>query len=77
VGTIIAIILGIIASAGVTALVFTVINTIFTQGELVGFSTYFTYSLVFFTAATVVYGAIASDIFEYGVDFIRTLFKKY
>ena len=37
IGAIIVIILGIIASAGVTALVFTVISIVFTQGELVGF----------------------------------------
>lgn len=76
IGAIIVIILGIIASAWVTALVFTVISTVFTQGELVGFSTYFMYSLVFFIVATIVYGAIVADIFEYGIDFIKTLFKK-
>jgi hypothetical protein len=77
VGAILVILAGITVSAAVTALVFTMLHAMFTQGEWTGFSTYFTYSFVFFVAATLVYGAIVSDIYDYGVIFMRRIFRKY
>ena len=76
-GAILVILAGIIVSAGLTASILTAIQAIATNSEFLGFNTYFIYSLVFFVVASCVYGAIISDIFEYSVGIIRSIFKKY
>jgi len=76
-GAILVILAGIIVSAGLTALILTAIQAISTNSEFLGFNTYFIYSLVFFVVASCVYGGIVSDIFEYSVNTIRSIFKKY
>ena len=72
VGAILGIVLGIIVCAGTTALVFTILGTVCTNGELVNFSTYFAYSSVFYTVMTCVYIAIVGDL----VGMLLSLFRK-
>jgi hypothetical protein len=71
IGSILLIILGIIVSAGVTAFIFEMIHAMGTNGTWGGFSTYFTYSTVFYTAMILVYMSIVGDIFGTIVNFFK------
>ena len=71
IGSILFIILGIIVSAGITAATFVFIHAMCSQGDLSGFSTYFTYSAVFYTVAIFVYASIVGDIFEMAINFFK------
>lgn len=70
------IILGIIVCAGVTAFTLEMIHAIYTDGTWTGFSTYFAYSAVFYTVATLVHMLIVSDIVRIGLDLLRSFTRK-
>ena len=73
IGIILCIIAGIIVSSALTAIFFQFISLITSElTDWGSFNTYFKYSLVFFTVATVVRGFIVYDI----VDMIKELFEK-
>ena len=55
IGGIVFIILGIVVSAGVTAFALELIHAILTDGTWTGFSTYFTYSAIFYTVMMLIY----------------------
>lgn len=77
VGLVLSIILGIIVSAAFTALCFQFFSLMTSNLNDAGsFHTYFIYSLIFFTAAMIVYVCIVSDIIGIGIDFIHNLFRK-
>lgn len=71
IGSILFIILGIIVSAGITAVALVFIHAMCSQGDLSGFSTYFTYSAVFYTVAMSVYMSIVGDIFGIVLNFLK------
>ena len=71
IGSILFIILGIILCAGVTAFTFEMMHAICTDGTWTGFSTYFTYSAVFYTVMMLVYMTIIGDIFRMIIKFFK------
>jgi hypothetical protein len=71
IGGILFIILGIIVCAGVTALTLEMIHALCTDGTWTGFSTYFTYSAVFYTVMMLTYMAIIGDIFGMVIKFFK------
>lgn len=70
------IILGIIVCAGVTAITFEIIHAICTDGNLIGFHTYFIYSAVFYTVIVAVYMSIIADIAGTVLSLLRNFIKK-
>ena len=76
IGSILFIILGIIVCAGVTAFTLELIHAILTDGTWTGFSTYFTYSAVFYTAMMLIYMSIISDTIGIGLDLLRKFIRK-
>jgi hypothetical protein len=70
------IMLGIIVCAGVTAFTLELINAILTDGTWIGFSTYFTYSAIFYTVMMLVYMSIISDTVGIGLDLLRKFIRK-
>ena len=76
IGGIVFIILGIVVSAGVTAFTFELINAILTDGTWIGFSTYFTYSAIFYTVIMLVYMSIISDAVGISLDLLRKFIRK-
>ena len=75
IGGILMVTLGILISAGITALTIEVIHAMITGGTWTGFSTYFVYSAVFYIVLTGIYIGIMSDIFATGVKFISTFLR--
>lgn len=71
IGSILIVILGIIISAGLTAIVLQIAHAICTGGNPAEFSTFFAYSAVFYTVAMFVYASIVGDIFETVVNFLK------
>ena len=71
IGGILFIILGILVCAGITALTLEMIHALCTDGTWTGFSTYFTYSAVFYTVMMLVYMAIIGDIFRIVIKFFK------
>lgn len=67
-------ILGILASSWTTAFVLTFFNLFLTE-KWEGFYTRWLYSGVFFTVATFVYMVIVYDILDYGIGFVKSLFR--
>ena len=68
---------GIVLSSAVTAVCFQFFS-LMTSGlsDWGSFYTYFTYALVFFTVAIIVYGCIVYDIAILAIDFVKDLFGK-
>jgi hypothetical protein len=48
---------------------------LFITGRWEGFKECWLYSGIFWTAGLVIYFAIALDVIEYGIDFVRKIFK--
>jgi hypothetical protein len=71
IGSILCIILGIIVSAGITAFTLEIIHAMTTDGIWTGFSTYFTYSAVFYSVLMFVYVSIVGDIFGKVLNFFK------
>ena len=71
IGGILFIILGILVCAGITALTLEMIHALCTDGTWTGFSTYFTYSAVFYTVMMLVYMDIIGDIFRIVIKFFK------
>ena len=65
---------GLVATSWVTAFLLTFFNAFITE-KWEGFNTRWLYSGVFWTAGLVIYFAIAFDLIDYGIDFIRKVFK--
>jgi len=76
IGGMLFIVLGIIVCAGVTAFTLELINAILTDGTWIGFSTYFTYSAIFYTVMMLVYMSIISDTIGIGLDLLRKFIRK-
>lgn len=76
IGGILFIILGIIVCAGVTALALEIMHAMCTDGTWTGFSTYFTYSAIFYTVMMLVYMVIVADIVKIGLDTLRKFIRK-
>lgn len=76
IGGILFIILGIIVCAGVTALALEIMHAMCTDGTWTGFSTYFTYSAIFYTVMMLVYMIIVADIVRIGLDTLRKFIRK-
>lgn len=76
IGGILFIILGIIVCAGVTALALEIMHAMCTDGTWTGFSTYFTYSAIFYTVMMLVYMVIVGDIVRIGLDSLRKFLRK-
>lgn len=76
IGGILFIILGIIVCAGVTALALEIMHAMCTDGTWTGFSTYFTYSAIFYTIMMLVYMIIVADIVRIGLDTLRKFIRK-
>lgn len=67
----------IVLSSVVTAVCFQFFSLITSElSDWGSFHTYFTYSLVFFTVAVVVYGCIVYDMASLTIDFVKELFGK-
>ena len=64
-------ILGIIISSAVTAFVFEMFHSLFTNGQWDRYNTYFAYTIVFFTVSSFVYMAIVNDIFKIIYKFFK------
>ncbi len=77
IGSILYIAGGIVLSSAVTAVCFQFFS-LMTSGlsDWGSFYTYFTYALVFFTVAIIVYGCIVYDIAILAIDFVKDLFGK-
>ena len=76
IGGIVFIILGIVVSAGVTAFALELIHAILTDGTWTGFSTYFTYSAIFYTVMILIYISIISNGIGIGLDLLRKFIRK-
>jgi len=76
IGGIVFIILGIVVSAGVTAFALELIHAILTDGTWTGFSTYFTYSAIFYTVMMLIYISIISNGIGIGLDLLRKFIRK-
>lgn len=70
------VILGIIVCAGVTALTLEIVHALCTDGTWTGFSTYFTYSAVFYTVMMVIYMSIVADIVGMTIGLFRSFIRK-
>jgi large-conductance mechanosensitive channel len=71
IGSILLTALGIIVSAGVTAIILAVIHAMCSQGDLSGFSTYFAYSAVFYSVTMFIYMSIVGDILNMLINFFK------
>jgi hypothetical protein len=77
IGSILYIAGGIVLSSAVTAICFQFFSLITSElSDWGSFYTYFTYSLVFFTVAIIVYGCIVYDMATLTINYVKELFGK-
>ena len=77
IGAILMFVLGIVVCSAITAICFQFFSLMTSQlNDYGSFAMYFKYSAIFYIVAYIIYGCIMYDLFDIGIEFIQSVFRK-